>query len=297
MRKEYLLLFGTMLLCLSYPLCGIAQTHFASEFNTASDDTLESDESLRFNSLPEKGSDFEEEPKSLQMEIAAWYGVTFNDAENQNGIRRLDFKYEPNKKNLLFIFYDNALSFDNNVIANVERNAPIVGIGAKHDWTKKWFSKVEIGQRFLTTQDDQYLFNMENGYFFSSKFLAKVVTQYDIRQDDNLLTLGGFIDFQVNNWMRLETGVFHADNLTFGDTYNERFLVIPKFRWKKTELILGGYYDRYQTQSESLNQFSGGFVHLVFPLVGNLKGNAFFNYDRGFRNEITVVSLGLNQKI
>lgn len=236
-------------------------------------------------------------PKFKQMEISAWYGVTFNDVENQNGIRRLDFKYEPDKKNLLFIFYDNALSFDNNFVAVVERNAPIVGVGAKHDWSKKWFTKIELGQRFLTTQDDQYLFNMENGYFFSNKFLSKLITQYDIRQDDNLLTLGGFIDFKVTNSLRLETGLFHAENLTFPDTFNQRFLVVPKFSWGKSELILGGYYDRYRLQDVSLNQFSGGYALFVFPLYKDLKGNVFFNYDKGFRNEITVISFGLNQKI
>ncbi len=236
-----------------------------------------------------------EEPKKI--EFAAWYGVTFGDNEDQNGIRRLDFKYEPNKGNQIFIFYDNALAFDNITIARTERLAPIVGIGAKHDWSKEWFTKFELGRRFLTTQDDQHLFNMENGYFFSSKFLAKLITQYDIRQDDNLLTLGAFIDFQVMEKFRIETGLFHAENLTFSDTFNERFMIIPKLRFGKTELILGVYYDRYRTIDTSLDQFSGGYSLFIFPLVGELRGNLFFNYDKGFRNEITVVSMGLNQKI
>lgn len=236
-----------------------------------------------------------EGPKKI--EFAAWYGVTFGDNENQNGIRRLDVKYEPNKGNQLFVFYDNALAFDNIAIARTERLAPIVGIGAKHDWSKEWFTKLELGRRFLTTQDDQHLFNMENGYFFSSKFLAKLITQYDIRQDDNLLTLGAFIDFQVMEKFRIETGLFHAENLTFSDTFNERFMIIPKLRFGKTELILGVYYDRYRTIDTSLDQFSGGYSLFIFPLVNELRGNLFFNYDKGFRNEITVVSLGLNQKI
>lgn len=236
-----------------------------------------------------------ERPK--KVEFAAWYGVTFGDDENQNGIRRLDIKYEPNKGNQLFVFYDNALAFDNNSIARTERSAPIVGIGAKHDWSKEWFTKLELGRRFLTTQEDQHLFNMENGYFFSSKFLAKLITQYDIRQDDNLLTLGAFIDFQVLEKFRIETGLFHAENLTFRDTFNERFMIIPKLRFGKTELILGAYYDRYRAVDVSLDQFSGGYSLFIFPLVGELKGNVFFNYDKGFRNEITVLSLGLNQKI
>jgi len=236
-----------------------------------------------------------EEPKKI--EFAAWYGVTFGDNEDQNGIRRLDVKYEPNKGNQLFIFYDNALAFDNITIARTERLAPIVGIGAKHDWSKEWFTKLELGRRFLTTQDDEHLFNMENGYFFSSKFLAKLITQYDIRQDDNLLTLGAFIDFQVMEKFRIETGLFHAENLTFSDTFNERFMIIPKLRLGKTELILGMYYDRYRTVDVSLDQFSGGYSLFIFPLVGELRGNLFFNYDKGFRNEITVVSMGLNQKI
>jgi len=236
-----------------------------------------------------------EGPKKI--EFAAWYGVTFGDNEDQNGIRRLDIKYEPNKGNQIFIFYDNALAFDNNSIARTERLAPIVGIGAKHDWSKEWFTKLELGRRFLTTQDDQHLFNMENGYFFSSKFLGKLITQYDIRQDDNLFTLGAFIDFQVLEKFRIETGLFHAENLTFSDTFNERFMIIPKLRLGKTELILGVYYDRYKTIDTSLDQFSGGYSLFVFPLLGDLKGNFFFNYDKGFNNEITVVSLGLNQKI
>jgi hypothetical protein len=236
-----------------------------------------------------------EGPKKL--EFAAWYGVTFGDNENQNGIRRLDVKYEPNAGNQLFIFYDNALAFDNITIARTERLAPIVGIGAKHDWSKEWFTKLELGRRFLTTQDDQELINMENGYFFSSKFLAKLITQYDIRQDDNLLTLGAFIDFQVLDKFRIETGLFHAENLTFNDTFNERFMIIPKLRFGKTELVLGAYYDRYRTVDTSLDQFSGGYSLFIFPLAGDLRGNLFFNYDKGFRNEITVFSLGLNQKI
>ena len=37
-----------------------------------------------------------EAPK--KVEFAAWYGVTFGDNDNQNGLRRLDVKYEPNSK-------------------------------------------------------------------------------------------------------------------------------------------------------------------------------------------------------
>lgn len=291
-RKHLLVLLGTVAF-IGIP--GQAQNQSPDAVKTG--EAMIDNGNAQIETEVSKGDDTNEETRPRQIEISAWYGVTFNDTENQNGIRRFDIKYEPNSKNLLFVFYDNALAFDNNFVANVERNAPIVGLGAKHDWSSKWFSKLEVGQRFLTTQDDQHLFNIENGYFFSSKFLAKVIGQYDIRQDDNLLTLGAFVDFEVQPWMRLEAGVFHADNLTFADTYNERFLVIPKFRWKKIELIVGGYYDRYQTQAESLNQFSGGYAHIIFPLVGELRGNAFFNYDKGFRNEITVVSIGLNQKL
>lgn len=236
-----------------------------------------------------------ERPKKI--EFAAWYGVTFGDNDNQNGLRRLDVKYEPSSGNQLFIFYDNALAFDNNTIANTERLAPIVGVGGKHDWSKAWFTKLEIGRRFLTTQDDQHLFNLENGYFFSPKLLGKLITQYDIRQDDNLLTLGGFIDFQVLENFRIETGLFHAENLTFNETFNERFMLVPKLRLGKTELVLGAYYDRYRTVDISLDQFSGGYSLFIFPIMKELKGNLFFNYDKGFRNEITVLSFGLNQKI
>lgn len=247
----------------------------------------------------EKSEDEDESSldKPKKVEFAAWYGVTFGDNDSQNGLRRMDVKYEPNEGNQIFVFYDNALAFDNNVIANTEPLAPIVGVGAKHDWSKKWFTKMELGRRFLTTQEDQHLFNVENGYFFSSKFLAKLITQYDIRQDDNLLTLGGFIDFAVFKNLRVEAGLFHAENLTFSETFNERFMVVPKFKIWKSELVLGAYYDRYRTIDVSLDQFSGGYALFIFPIKKELKGNLFFNYDKGFRNEITVLSFGLNQKI
>lgn len=232
----------------------------------------------------------------INLELAVWYGATFSDFSDENGIRRFDAKYEIDKKNLVFAYYDNALTFDNNFFANSNRSVPMIGVGAKHDWSKKWFTKIELGRRLMIEQSDQSMFNMENGYFFSDKLLGKIVTQYDIRQDDNLLTLGAFADVKMNNWLRLESGLFHSENLTIDKTFNERFLVVPKMRWKKIELNFGVYYDIYKTPQERLNQFSGGFSHLIFPILKTLKGNAFFNYDRGFRNEITVISIGLNQK-
>lgn len=232
----------------------------------------------------------------INLELAVWYGATFSELSDENGLRRFDAKYEIDNKNLVFAYYDNALTFDNNFFANSNRSVPMVGVGAKHDWSKKWFTKIELGRRFMIEQSDQNMFNMENGYFFSDKLLGKIVTQYDIRQDDNLFTFGAFVDAKVNKWLRLESGLFHSENLTFNKTSNERFLVIPKMRYKKIELNFGIYYDIYKTPQESLDQFSGGFSHLIFPIYGNLKGNAFFNYDKGFRNEITVVSIGLNQK-
>ncbi|TBN06702.1 hypothetical protein EYD45_02115 [Hyunsoonleella flava] len=242
------------------------------------------------------GNNFDDNYGLINLEVALWYGATFSELADENGLRRFDAKYEINKKNLVFAYYDNALTFDNNFFANSNGNVPMIGVGAKHDWSKKWFSKVEFGRRFMIDQDDQSMFNLENGYFFSDKVLGKIVTQYDIRQDDNLLTLGAFVDLKVNKWMRLESGLFHSENLAFTNTYNERFLVIPKMRWKKVELNMGVYYDVYKLQQERLNQFSGGFSHIIFPIIKNLKGNAFFNYDKGFKNEITVVSIGLNQK-
>ncbi|MBT8255529.1 MAG: hypothetical protein KJO23_03230 [Bacteroidia bacterium] len=230
------------------------------------------------------------------FEVAAWYGLTFGETENQNGIRRLDVKYTPNSENLLYLFYDNALSLDNNRFAALERTAPIVGVGAKHDWTSQWFSKLEVGRRFLTTEEDQHLFNIENGYFFSSKLMAKLITQYDLRQNDDLITLGGFVEFEVMRNVRLETGMFHAENITLANTRNQRYQVVPKLLLGKSEFIMGVYYDRYLTQTESLNQFGGAFGLMVFPVTGDMRANLFFNYDRGFRNEITVLSFGLNQK-
>ena len=235
--------------------------------------------------------------RPINLELAAWYGVTFGDNENQNGLRRFDMKYQRNKENLFFVFYDNALVLDNDAVSAVERIAPIVGAGIKHDWSEKWFTKLELARRFLTTQDDQNIVNLENGYFFTKKFLGKFISQYDARQDDNLLTLGAFIDFEVLRDFRIETGLFHAENLTIAETFNERFMLVPKLKLGKTELVVAAYYDVYRTPDVDIDQFSGGYSLFIFPILKNLKGSLFFNYDKGFRNEITVLSLGVNQKI
>lgn len=232
-----------------------------------------------------------------KFEFGVWYGATFNETENQNGLRRVDLKYQVNSKNQLFAFYDNALALDNNVLAVQERTAPLVGLGAKHDWNNKWFSKLEAGRRFLTLTEDQYLVNLETGYFVSQKLLAKLVTQMDFRGDDQLASAGAFLDYELFKNMRIEGGFFHSHNLTFSNTYNQRFLLSPKIKYKKIEAIVGAYFDRLQTPQLSVSQIGGGYGLITFPILENLQGKLFGNYDRGlFNNEIAIVSIGTNYK-
>lgn len=235
--------------------------------------------------------------RPINLELGVWHGSTFSDSNNENGIRRVDIKYQLNDENLLYTFYDNALALENKFLASIERTAPMVGVGAKHDWSKKWFTKAEVGKRFLSTEEDQLLFNMENGYFFSSRLLGKLITQYDIRQNDNLLTMGAFLEYEVFKKVRLEGGFFHSENLTLSSTFNERFLLTPKFKFKTTEFIAGVYYDRLNTADLSLNQFGGVYGLFVFPIITDLQGKLFVNYDKGFfDNDITIVSIGTNFK-
>lgn len=231
-----------------------------------------------------------------RFEVDTWYGFSSSDSEDRNGLRRFDLKFIPNAENVFFAYYDDALILDNAILSSVERTAPIIGIGAKHDWSKKWFSKLEVGRRFLSTQDDQHLMSIENGYFFTDKLLGKVFTQYDLRQNDEVFTAAIFGDYELAKGLRLELGFFHSENLTFRSTHNERLLLSTKLQLGKTELLAGTYYDMFKTLDVSLNQLGGGFGLFAFPVIKNLRGKLFFNYDKGFNNEVTIVSLGVNQK-
>ena len=231
-----------------------------------------------------------------KFDFDAWYGFTFSDDKDQNGLRRLDLKYQPNAKNLLYIYYDDALILDNSTLSTIERTAPIVGAGVKHDWSKKWFSTLGAGRRFLSNSDDQHLINIENGYFFSPKLLGKFFTQYDFRQDDELLTIAGFIDYELIKKVRVELGFFHSENLTFKDIFNERVLLASKTKINNIELLGAVYYDMFNTPDTSLKQFGGGFGLITFPVVKNLRGKFFVNHDKGFNNKVTIVSIGINQK-
>lgn len=258
----------------------------------------------QFKAVLELDSNNQEAKKQLELltntnkkfEFDAWYGFVFSEKKDQNGLRRLDFKYAPDNKNLLFVYYDNALILENANLSTTERNAPIVALGAKHDWSKKWFTKIEGGQRFLTQSDDQFLVNMENGYFFSSKLLVKLFTQYDSRQDDELITIAGFIDYELIKNLRLELGFFHSENLTFSNTFNERVMLSAKTNLNKIELLAGVYYDSFNTSTTTLNQIGGGFGLITLPVNKTLRAKFFVNHDKGFNNEITIASVGINQK-
>lgn len=231
-----------------------------------------------------------------KFEIDAWYGFVFLEKKDQNGFRRLNFKYFPNNKNLLFVYYDNALILENANLSTTERNAPIMAFGSKHDWSKKWFTKIEGGKRFLTNFDDQYMVNMENGYFFSSKLLGKLFVQYDSRQDDELVTIAGFLDYEVIENIRMELGFFHSENLTFKNTFNERLILSSKAQIKKIELLAGIYYDKFNTPTTTLSQIGGAFGLVSLPIAKGLRTKFFLNHDKGFNNKITILSIGINQK-
>lgn len=233
-----------------------------------------------------------------QFEIGIWYGFTFSDENNQNGLRRADLKYQINEGNLAYAFYDDALALENKFLTLIEKTAPVVGAGFKHDWSKKFFSKAEIGNRFMTSEDDQLILNLENVYFFSQSFLAKLVTQYDVHQNENLFTAGGLLEYELVKDFRLEGGFFHSQNLTLSNTYNERVLFTPKLKINAFEIIGGAYYDSFHTPDMSLGQFGGAYGLLVFPVIPNLQGKLFFNYDKGFFNDdATIISLGTNLKL
>jgi hypothetical protein len=254
---------------------------------------------------PEKSAVFENSdpnfftrPETEQFEIGIWYGFTISNDNNQNGLRRADLKYQINEGNLAYAFYDDALALENKFLTLIEKTAPVVGAGFKHDWSKKFFTKAEIGNRFLRTEDDQLILNLENVYFFSQSFLAKLVTQYDVHQNENIFTAGGFLEYELLTDFRLEGGFFHSENLTLDNTFNERILITPKLKIKAFEIIGGAYYDSFHTPDLSLGQFGGAYGLFVFPIIPNLQGKVFFNYDKGFfDDDATIVSLGTNLKL
>ena len=232
-----------------------------------------------------------------KFEAGAWYGLVFSNGDTDHGLRRTELKYQPNSRNLLFAFYDNALILENKFLASMESTAPIVGVGIKHDWNEKWFSKIDLGYRFLSLEDDQQLYSLENVYFISDKSLVKLITQFDVRQNDDLLTLGLFFEQLILRNTRLEIGFFHSENLTLPDTYNERIMLSGKVLLSKSELLLGTYYDILNTQSVSISQYGGAYGIFVFPISDNLKGKLFANYNQGFFvDEVMIFSLGADLK-
>ncbi len=233
-----------------------------------------------------------------KVEVEGWYGVNQHDQGPQHGVRRLHAQYLSRKGNLLYLLYDNSLILDNSFLAGTERVAPYYALGGKYRWTDRLFTKLEWGLRTFTNIPTQKLVNIEQNYFFPFDAVGKLILQFDDRQVERLFLAGIAFDFGVSKYFRLEASVYHNDNLTIANHYNQRYQISAKIYVNNIEFLAGGYYDFLNQGDVQMHQPAGVFFLSSFPVIKNLSVKLFFNYDRGlFENENTVGALGLNYRL
>ena len=233
--------------------------------------------------------------KEGKWQIEGWYGFNQSATEFGHGLRRMQLQHQFNNRHLIYLLYDNSLILDNTFLANTERIAPLMAVGAKYGWNSKIFTKLELARRTFMTLPNQTLINFETNYFFTSTAIGKLILQYDDRQDEQLGLLGLALDFGLTKYLSVEVSVFHNQNFRLITSSNRRYQLSSKLFVNNFELVLGGYFDHLQTFDTNDQRFSGMFAISTFPIYKKLKGKLFLNYDRGFfENSQSIAALGLN---
>ena len=234
--------------------------------------------------------------KASHFAIGVWYGLSDASMETRHGFRRADLRYQIDPLHTIYAYYDNSLILDNSFIAQ-DKIASLFAIGYKHGWSEKLFSRLEFGNRIFRDEKDQYLVQLENVYFFSSRWVGQINFQYDFRGSQQFGTVAAGLNLGLSRHLRIEGNYFHTRDMDNEDIHNQRLVFGPKLLTKSIELSGGIFYDWLNLEELKSQQWSGYFLLGRLQLTRYLEGQFLIQRDKGFfNNNAQIYSLGITYK-
>jgi tetratricopeptide (TPR) repeat protein len=229
-----------------------------------------------------------------RLEIGILGGVSDAEGKSRLGLRRIEAFYRNHRKNLIFAFYDNALSFENLELVQLSKSTSQVGLGNSYSWNKYFNSTLTLASRSITGGDENMIRIDQNIYPIATMRIQAGLSYHDLSNDSQTMVYSLGLEQRLSEIFSLEVQYFNTQNSTI-DQSSHRYIISPKIRLSaKIFLNASGYFTIQDQEGTKSNGAQGLLTQLQFPLARQISGRFLFHYQREDHANIQSAALGVN---
>ena len=233
-----------------------------------------------------------------KLVLGTWIGISEIENNFKIGIRRVDAFYQYNKKNLLYAFFDNALTFENFEFLVGDRNAPLIGLGNVRTWNDYLLTSLSYAQRFQSISENDHIIQLEQQVqLFPDLGLQLGYSYHDLSNEMNIHVYQIGLEDKLTEYLSIQVHYFHSQHADPGTKIN-RWMITPKLNFQSSLTINSSiYYTRSSSGENSDEEQTGIVSQIEFPISHQLTGKVLIQVQREPMHTSRNLALGLNYSL
>ena len=235
---------------------------------------------------------------SKKLVLGTWMGISEIENNFKLGIRRVDAFYQYNKKNLLYTYFDNALTFENFEFLVGDRNAPLIGLGNVHTWNDYFLTSLSYAQRFQSVSDNDQIIQLEQHVqLFPDLGIQFGYSYHDLSNDMNIHVYQIGLEDKLTEYLSIQVHYFHSQHAGPGTKIN-RWMITPKLNFQSSLTINSSiYYTRSSSGENSDEEQTGVVSQIEFRISQQLTGKVLIQVQREPMHTSRNLALGFNYSL
>ena len=230
------------------------------------------------------------------LETSLWGGYSRVDDRNKWGLRAARLSWRITHQYQVWARYDNALTLDNFALLRSNQQLGALFVGGLASWNDRWATRLEIGQRNLPEELNQWFIQGEQVAYLKGGKAIKIGGFFGPRNDDT-----------HESMMYVGTVLPVADGFSFEPTYffatssasnadEHRFLLAGTYRLPQGLEFNGGIQLGKVVSKLNDGNIIGGHLISYIP-VGPHWIQVLARYESALNNPLFIGALGIRFRI
>ena len=232
-----------------------------------------------------------------RWEITPWVGISKTGSNTKSGIRRIDLFYNASSSILLYGYWDNSLSFENNFLLQSGQEANLFGIGSAIGWNKRTSTNVRLSHWNLPAQNDLWDVRIEQNFYLTNRWRVQIGGQQVFANVPESRILSFTNEISFSDHFNLEASIFSNHNYNNASDITTVSVVPKYFFGNNIELLTGlVVWNGDDNDGQSGISFKGVYGMLSFPVIDNLFTRIIYVRQQEINNDTESLALGISLK-